>query len=205
MPVALKDIPQKPEMDDWVRAYFAGRTSVEEVMEDLSECSIFSNLCEGVFRGISERSPTSVVLTLKLLRCNERQSLEKVFDNDSGGPKLENTEVIVSGGRGIGGPEGFIALEELAKLMGGAVGASRPPCDLGWISPAHQVGITGINRNRGSDDVILENVLVAFDSVQIPKVGLVMEHHDRVATATSPLQSFKRGTGAYGVNFDIDT
>ncbi|MFZ5562709.1 MAG: electron transfer flavoprotein subunit alpha/FixB family protein [Thermodesulfobacteriota bacterium] len=69
--------------------------------------------------------------------------VEKVFDDDTGGPKLKNADRIVSGGRGMGGPEGFAVLAELAKALGGAVGASRPPCDLGWISPVHQVGITG--------------------------------------------------------------
>ena len=76
------DIPQKPEMDDWVRTYFTGRTSVTEILKDLSECSIFSYLCDGVVKGISERSPTSVVLTLKLLRHNEGRPLENVFEND---------------------------------------------------------------------------------------------------------------------------
>lgn len=59
------------------------------------------------------------------------------------GIKLEDAKVVVCGGRGIGGAEGFNQLEELAKLLGGAVGATRPPCDSGWV-PAHlQVGLTG--------------------------------------------------------------
>ena len=69
--------------------------------------------------------------------------VKKVYDNDTGGPQLESADKIVSGGRGMGGPEGFAVLEELVKTLGGALGASRPPCDLGWISPVHQVGITG--------------------------------------------------------------
>jgi electron transfer flavoprotein alpha subunit len=59
------------------------------------------------------------------------------------GIRLEDAKVVVCGGRGIGGAEGFSQLEELAKLLGGAVGATRPPCDSGWV-PAHlQVGLTG--------------------------------------------------------------
>ncbi len=57
--------------------------------------------------------------------------------------KLEDAEVVVSGGRGMGGPEGFELVSELASLLGGAVGSSRPPCDAGWIASSHQVGITG--------------------------------------------------------------
>ena len=59
------------------------------------------------------------------------------------GIKLEDASVVVSGGRGIGGPEGFKDLEELAKLLKAAVGASRPPCDNGWVPDTIQVGLTG--------------------------------------------------------------
>jgi electron transfer flavoprotein alpha subunit len=59
------------------------------------------------------------------------------------GIKLEDAHVVVTGGRGIGGPDGFKQLEELAKLLKGAVGASRPPCDNNWVSDSLQVGLTG--------------------------------------------------------------
>jgi electron transfer flavoprotein alpha subunit len=59
------------------------------------------------------------------------------------GIKVEDARIVVSGGRGIGGPDGFKQLEELAKLLKGAVGASRPPCDNKWISDTAQVGLTG--------------------------------------------------------------
>ena len=57
--------------------------------------------------------------------------------------KLEDADIIVSGGRGLGKPENFGLIEELAREMGAAVGSSRPPVDEGWISYPHQVGQTG--------------------------------------------------------------
>ena len=62
---------------------------------------------------------------------------------ESEGVRLEDAKVVVSGGRGLGGPEGFQTLEELAKILGGAVGASRAVADLGWCPVAWQVGLTG--------------------------------------------------------------
>lgn len=56
---------------------------------------------------------------------------------------LENAEIIVSGGRGTGGPEGFAPVRELAAALGATVGASRAAVDAGWISHSHQVGQTG--------------------------------------------------------------
>jgi electron transfer flavoprotein alpha subunit len=56
---------------------------------------------------------------------------------------LEDASIIVSGGRGVNGTTGFAQLDELARLFGGALGASRAAVDMGWIASAHQVGQTG--------------------------------------------------------------
>jgi electron transfer flavoprotein alpha subunit len=56
---------------------------------------------------------------------------------------VAEADVIVSGGRGVGGPEGFGPISSLAKTLGAAVGASRAAVDAGWIEHAHQVGQTG--------------------------------------------------------------
>lgn len=56
---------------------------------------------------------------------------------------LSDAGIIVSGGRGVGGPEGFAPVKELAETLGAAMGASRAAVDAGWIPYAHQVGQTG--------------------------------------------------------------
>lgn len=81
-------------------------------------------------------SPMDVEDTEPRVRAIKRVVEEK-------GVKLEEAPVVVSGGRGIGGPEGFEEIQRLAGLLGGAVGASRPPVDSGWIPSPCQVGMTG--------------------------------------------------------------
>jgi electron transfer flavoprotein alpha subunit len=56
---------------------------------------------------------------------------------------IDDARIIVSGGRGVGGPEGFALVQELAELLGGAVGASRAAVDSGWIPYSQQIGQTG--------------------------------------------------------------
>jgi len=68
--------------------------------------------------------------------------LEKVPESIEG-IKLEDAKVMVSGGRGIGDADGFKHLEELAGLLKGAVGATRPSCDNGWVPSTRQIGLTG--------------------------------------------------------------
>ena len=70
------------------------------------------------------------------------QIVETVIE-EAEGVKLEDAQIVISGGRGLGGPEPFAHLEELAKIMGGTVGASRAAVDSGWVPSNYQVGLTG--------------------------------------------------------------
>ncbi len=75
--------PENPEMDEWIRTSFAGKTSVVDILADLSRCRTQDHLCKGIFERISERSPTALVLTLSLLRHNEDRPLDQVFHTDA--------------------------------------------------------------------------------------------------------------------------
>ena len=102
------------------------------------------------------RSKTQQALTPMMERAGEVKHVSSILDVNSirtrvvnrerekaDGVKLESAKIVIGGGLGLGGPEGFNTLHEIAELVGGAVGASRAACDLDWCPRSYQIGLTG--------------------------------------------------------------
>jgi electron transfer flavoprotein alpha subunit len=104
----------------------------------LAVATVRAGVCEALSADASRHGDiVNVTLPPSRVRVVERK-------HDSGSAqRLEDAKAIVAGGRGLNGPEGFKILEPLAVTLGGVVGASRVPCDLGWCSHALQIGLTG--------------------------------------------------------------
>ncbi len=99
-----------------------------------------------------EPLPTSVRTHHPTLREEDLRVKVSEWMGRSAGISLADARVVVGGGRGVGGPEGFAPIEELAELLGAAVGVSRVVTSLGWRSHNQQVGQTG---TRISPDLYL--------------------------------------------------
>jgi electron transfer flavoprotein alpha subunit len=85
---------------------------------------------------IEQRAATAVAVRVRLVETAQAPA--------SAGPRLKDAKTVVSGGRGVGGPDNWHHIESLAGALGAAVGATRAVTDAGWVAPSMQVGLTGI-------------------------------------------------------------
>jgi electron transfer flavoprotein alpha subunit len=84
-----------------------------------------------------------VPVSVELDAAMAKTKVVSVTKEEIEGVKLEDAKIVVSGGRGLGGPEGFRPLQELANALGAGIGASRAAVDSGWVPYSWQIGLTG--------------------------------------------------------------
>ena len=124
----------------FIRPIYSGKAFEKvKVSEGKTLFTVRPNNIEPLAEGTSEGTVESVTVELKDLRT----IVSEVARKATGGVDLSEAKVIVAGGRGVKSSDGFAPLQELADLLGGAVGASRGACDADYCDYALQIGQTG--------------------------------------------------------------
>ena len=125
-----------------VRHRWAGLLLEEAVME--APMALFTVATDSV-AGVSAETPATVQVHVHKPELAEADLVVRAVESPAGagGASLATARVVVGGGRGVGGPDGFAPLEELADLLGGVVGVSRVVTSEGWRPHKQQVGQTG--------------------------------------------------------------
>ena len=125
-----------------VRHRWAGLLLEEAVME--APMALFTVATDSV-AGVSAETPATVQVHVHKPELAEADLVVRAVESPAGagGASLATARVVVGGGRGVGGPDGFAPLEELARLLGGVVGVSRVVTSEGWRPHKQQVGQTG--------------------------------------------------------------
>jgi electron transfer flavoprotein alpha subunit len=128
----------------WTRPAFGG--NLMAVIECPNTRPQMGTVRPGVFKKLASeegRSGEIIRESAGTLSKPRTRLVERLVDPGSAQVNLEEAEIIVSGGRGLGKPENFSLIRALAEVLGAEVGSSRAAVDAGWISHAHQVGQTG--------------------------------------------------------------
>jgi electron transfer flavoprotein alpha subunit len=134
--------PDEGKTHRLVRHRWAGLLLEDAVME--APVALFTVATDSV-AAVSAETPASLQLHVHKPELAEADLVVRAAESPAGagGASLATARVVVGGGRGVGGPDGFAPLEELAELLGGVVGVSRVVTSEGWRPHKQQVGQTG--------------------------------------------------------------
>lgn len=119
---------------------YGGTILAENVIDTLPQMATIRG---GVFKKCEPTESTAEIINENITPENVKTKIVDVVKEISESVNLEDAEVIVAGGRGMGSAENFSLVKELADVLGGVVGATRAPIESGWISRAHQIGQSG--------------------------------------------------------------
>lgn len=128
----------------WVRPAFGGNLMAKIICPD--HRPQMGTVRPGVFKVPEKRMVKSDAIIreqLEIPKSHIRTAIVETIKEVKQAVNLEEAEIIVTGGRGLGAAEHFSLIKEFADLLGATVGASRAAVDAGWIPHAHQVGQTG--------------------------------------------------------------
>ena len=124
----------------WVRSVYGGSLLETVAVEGPAVVTVRSGSFGKPEREEGRTAPVSQeAVTLPEIRTVIRDTVKELAE----AVNLEDAEVVVAGGRGMGSAENFALVQELADLLGGVVGASRPAIEEGWVPRNHQVGQSG--------------------------------------------------------------
>jgi electron transfer flavoprotein alpha subunit len=134
--------PDEGKTHRLVRHRWAGLLLEDAVME--APVALFTVATDSV-AAVSAETPASLQLHVHKPELAEADLVVRAAESPAGagGASLATARVVIGGGRGVGGPDGFAPLEELAELLGGVVGVSRVVTSEGWRPHKQQVGQTG--------------------------------------------------------------
>lgn len=189
---------------------YAGAVLNDDVCESEIE---FALLRSGAFKKAEADEAKAGEIVNEAIVCPADAIKTKVVDivkEISETVNLEEAEVIVAGGRGVGSAENFAILKELADALGGVIGATRAPIEAGWISRAYQIGqsgksvapklyfacgISGATQHvagiTGADYIVAINKDEDAAIFDIANVGIVGNLLDIVPVITAEVKKFK--------------
>ncbi|MEA1913517.1 MAG: FAD-binding protein [candidate division WOR-3 bacterium] len=160
----------------------------------------------------SERGGEIIQEKIQKERLKSSTTFESWIEDVTSEVSVEDADIIFAGGRGLGEPENFKLLFELAEIAGGAVGASRPTVDEGWIPYSHQVGQTGktvgpsvymafgisgaiqhLEGMRSSDFIVAVNKDPEAPIFKVADIGIVADLFDVIPVFKEKLKEVKNG------------
>jgi len=158
--------------------------------------------------------PSVLPFTPDLDESHLRVSVDRVEESDTEGVPLGEARVVVGGGRGVGGPDEYDKLEELADKLGGAVGASRAAVNEGWRPHDDQIGLTGTKISpdiyiacgisgavqhmvgcKGADTILAINTDPEAAIMGKAEWAVVGDLHDVVPAINEAIENHENGTG----------